>query len=95
MCCALRIGTFDLKIQQGFPTITQVTPTAIPGAFEIDTGSDFTVPNSTYLVGLAKVNHRGQVAPVASVCRLIVFMRFHGVARNWLTQTPLQLVRRK
>ncbi|GJN78661.1 hypothetical protein PLIIFM63780_002170 [Purpureocillium lilacinum] len=60
-------STFDLKIQQGFPTITQVTPTAIPGAFEIDTGSDFTVPNSTYLVGLAKVNHRGQVAPVASM----------------------------
>lgn len=31
------------------------------------TGNDFTVPNNTYLIGLAKVNHRGQIAPVASV----------------------------
>lgn len=57
---------------QSFPTITEISPpTAIPGAYEIDTGDDFNVPNHRYLVGLAKVNHRGQVAPVASVCLFI------------------------
>ncbi|KAK5988610.1 hypothetical protein PT974_10096 [Cladobotryum mycophilum] len=60
-------ATFDLKIIQNFPTLTEVTPTAVSGAFEIDTGTDFNVPNNTYLVGLAKVNNRGQVVPVASV----------------------------
>jgi hypothetical protein len=42
-------------------------PSAASGAYEIKTGNDFSMPNNTYLVGLAKVNHRGQVAPVASV----------------------------
>jgi hypothetical protein len=63
----LHTGTFEMKVVQNFPTITEITPTAVSGAFEIDTGADFTVPNDNYLVGLAKVNHRGQVAPVASV----------------------------
>ncbi|EHK18285.1 uncharacterized protein TRIVIDRAFT_77102 [Trichoderma virens Gv29-8] len=63
-------STFDKKIIQSFPTITEITPSAIPGAYEIKTGTDFTVPNNTYLVGLAKVNNRGQVAPVASIAPL-------------------------
>lgn len=64
-------STFEMNIIQSFPTITEISPpTAIPGSFEIDTGSDFNVPNNTYLVGLAKVNHRGQVAPVASMAPL-------------------------
>lgn len=52
---------------QNFPVIQEVTPSATADSFEIKVGSDFTVPNNTYLVGLAKVNNRGQVAPVASV----------------------------
>lgn len=61
------LGTFDKKIIENFPVIQETTPSAIPGAYEIKTGTDFPVPNNTYLVGLAKVNNRGQVAPVASV----------------------------
>ncbi|KAL6695514.1 hypothetical protein J3F84DRAFT_374568 [Trichoderma pleuroticola] len=60
-------STFDKKIIQSFPTITEISPSAIPSAYEIKTGTDFEVPNNTYLVGLAKVNNRGQVAPVASI----------------------------
>ncbi|PTB37320.1 hypothetical protein M441DRAFT_149185 [Trichoderma asperellum CBS 433.97] len=60
-------STFDKKIIQSFPVIQETTPSAIPGAYEIKTGTDFLVPNNTYLVGLAKVNNRGQVAPVASI----------------------------
>ncbi|TFB01842.1 hypothetical protein CCMA1212_006321 [Trichoderma ghanense] len=60
-------STFEKKIIQSFPTINEITPTAVPGAFEIKTGSDFNVPNNTYLLGLAKVNNRGQVSPVASI----------------------------
>ncbi|KAF5855991.1 hypothetical protein ETB97_008110 [Aspergillus alliaceus] len=63
-------STFDLKMIQSFPTITEINPTAAPGAYEIDSGADFNVPNNTYLVGLAKVNNRGQVAPVASMAPL-------------------------
>ncbi|KAI5460509.1 hypothetical protein BGZ63DRAFT_404980 [Mariannaea sp. PMI_226] len=64
-------STYEMQVIQGFPTIQEVTPpTATSGSYEIDTGSDFTVPNNTYLVGLAKVNHRGQVAPVASMAPL-------------------------
>ncbi|PNP52489.1 hypothetical protein THARTR1_06957 [Trichoderma harzianum] len=62
-----RCRTFDKKIIQSFPTITEISPSAIPSAYEIKTGTDFEVPNNTYLVGLAKVNNRGQVAPVASI----------------------------
>jgi len=60
-------STFQNNIIESFPTISEITPSAISGAYEIQTESDFTVPNNTYLVGLAKVNHRGQVAPVASI----------------------------
>lgn len=61
-------GTFQKKVIQSFPVIEETSPpSAISGAYEIKTGEDFTMPNNTYLVGLAKVNHRGQVAPVASV----------------------------
>ncbi|KAL6875858.1 hypothetical protein HDV57DRAFT_510669 [Trichoderma longibrachiatum] len=60
-------STFEKKVIQSFPTITEVNPTAASGAFEVQTGSDFTMPNNTYLLGLAKVNNRGQVAPVASI----------------------------
>ncbi|KAL7918269.1 hypothetical protein ACQKWADRAFT_304582 [Trichoderma austrokoningii] len=60
-------STFEKKVIESFPVIEETSPSAIVGAFEIRTGSDFTVPNNTYLVGLAKVNHRGQVSPVASV----------------------------
>lgn len=60
-------STFDLKIIESFPTLTEVSPSATPGSYEVKTGTDFNVPNSTYLIGLAKVNNRGQVAPVASV----------------------------
>lgn len=70
-CVIFLTGTFDKKIIEGFPTIEEITPSAIAGAFEVKTGTDFTVPNDTYLVGLAKVNNRGQVAPVGSVCALI------------------------
>lgn len=61
-------STFDKTIIDSFPTISEISPTARPGSFEIDTGTGFSVPNNTYLLGLAKVNNRGQVAPVASVC---------------------------
>ncbi|KAL7930193.1 hypothetical protein V8C35DRAFT_283764 [Trichoderma chlorosporum] len=60
-------STFEKSIIQSFPTITEITPSAISGAYEIQTGSDFTNPNNTYLVGLAKVDHRGRVAPVGSI----------------------------
>ncbi|RFU72136.1 hypothetical protein TARUN_10123 [Trichoderma arundinaceum] len=60
-------STFDEKITQSFPTIEETSPSAIAGSFEIKTGTDFTLPNNTYLLGLAKVNNRGQVAPVASI----------------------------
>jgi len=60
-------STFDQQIIQSFPTITEITSTAVAGAYEIKTGTDFSVPNNTYLLGLAKVNNRGQVAPVASM----------------------------
>ncbi|KAK1240116.1 hypothetical protein MKX08_007558 [Trichoderma sp. CBMAI-0020] len=60
-------STFEKKIIQTFPTIEEISPSAVSGAYEIKTGQDFTVPNNTYLVGLAKVNHRGQVTPIASV----------------------------
>lgn len=43
------------------------TRTALPGAFEIDTGFDFTVPNTTYLIGMGKVGKGGRVAPCATV----------------------------
>ncbi|KAL7784536.1 hypothetical protein V8C37DRAFT_357296 [Trichoderma ceciliae] len=59
--------TFEKRIIQGFPTIEEINSSAIAGAYEVKTGSDFSVPNNTYLVGLAKVNNRGQVAPVASI----------------------------
>ncbi|KAE8357181.1 hypothetical protein BDV27DRAFT_94477 [Aspergillus caelatus] len=60
-------STFDMAVIQNFPTIKPTSSTAIPGAFEIDTGTDFMVPNNNYLVGLAKPNNRGQLFPVASV----------------------------
>ncbi|PON25324.1 hypothetical protein TGAM01_v205618 [Trichoderma gamsii] len=61
-------STFEKKVIQNFPVIEEIgPPSAVSGAYEIKTGNDFTVPNNTYLVGLAKVNNRGQVAPVASV----------------------------
>lgn len=56
-----------MAIKQSFPTIQETTPAGKLGAYEIRTGTDFNVPNETYLLGLAKVNNRGQVAPVASV----------------------------
>ncbi|KAL7942067.1 hypothetical protein V8C42DRAFT_333498 [Trichoderma barbatum] len=63
-------STFDKQVIQGFPTITEINSSAIPGAFEVKTGTDFNVPNNQYLLGLAKVNNRGQVAPVASIAPL-------------------------
>ncbi|QUC23378.1 uncharacterized protein UV8b_07619 [Ustilaginoidea virens] len=60
-------STFDMKVIENFPTLTEVSPTAVTGAVQVNTGDDFSVPNNTYLVGLAKVNNRGQVAPVASI----------------------------
>ncbi|KAL4753492.1 hypothetical protein BDW72DRAFT_190945 [Aspergillus terricola var. indicus] len=63
-------STFDFKVSYSFPTIDAISPTSRPGAYEIDTGTDFTLPNNTYLVGLAKVNNRGQAAPVVSMCPL-------------------------
>ena len=56
-----------MKVIENFPTLTEVSPTAVTGAVQVNTGDDFSVPNNTYLVGLAKVNNRGQVAPVASI----------------------------
>ncbi|KAF7907935.1 uncharacterized protein EAE98_012468 [Botrytis deweyae] len=60
-------STFDLNIIESFPTMMEVPSSAVDAAYEIRTGSDFSMPNDTYLVGLAKVNNRGQVAPVASI----------------------------
>ncbi|RAK77811.1 uncharacterized protein BO72DRAFT_527298 [Aspergillus fijiensis CBS 313.89] len=60
-------STFDMKIIQSFPTIQEIEPSATTGSYEVKTGTDFSMPNRTYLVGLAKVNNRGQVAPVGSV----------------------------
>ncbi|EHK47165.1 uncharacterized protein TrAtP1_010180 [Trichoderma atroviride] len=60
-------STFQKKVIQNFPVIEETSPSAVSGAYEIKTGQDFTMPNNTYLVGLAKVNNRGQVTPVASV----------------------------
>ncbi|OAR01361.1 hypothetical protein LLEC1_07844 [Akanthomyces lecanii] len=69
-----RLGTpsvpgsaFDLKVIESFPTLQELEPTAPAESFQFNTGSDFNMPNNNYLVGLAKVNHRGQVAPVASI----------------------------
>ncbi|RAL12481.1 uncharacterized protein BO97DRAFT_57954 [Aspergillus homomorphus CBS 101889] len=60
-------STFDLKIVEEFPTLAETEPAAHADAYEIKTGTDLNMPNDTYLVGLAKVNNRGQVVPVASV----------------------------
>ncbi|KAM3070198.1 hypothetical protein ACMFMG_003764 [Clarireedia jacksonii] len=60
-------STFEHKIIQNFNVIEEVSPSSGSNAFTITVGSDFSVPNDTYLIGLAKVNNRGQVAPVASV----------------------------
>ncbi|KAM0520694.1 hypothetical protein ACHAPE_003091 [Trichoderma viride] len=60
-------STFQKEVIESFPVIEETSPSAVSDAYEIKTGNDFTMPNNTYLVGLAKVNHRGQVAPVASV----------------------------
>jgi hypothetical protein len=60
-----------MVINQNFPTLKEIKATAVPSAYEIDTGEDFIVPNNRYLIGMAKVNNRGVVAPVASVCLLI------------------------
>ncbi len=72
-CTNLRLGTFDLSIIENFPTLNEVMSTAHPESFQFNVGSDFSIPNDTYLVGLAKVNYRGQVAPVASVCNVPSF----------------------
>ncbi|KAE8132759.1 hypothetical protein BDV38DRAFT_274872 [Aspergillus pseudotamarii] len=58
--------TFNMVIKRNFPTIAQSTPSAVASAYEINTGTDFPVPNERYLIGLGKVNNRGLVAPVAS-----------------------------
>lgn len=80
-CTNLRLGTFDMKLVQDFPVLEEVSPTANPESFQFNTGSDLKMPNNTYLVGLAKVNNRGQVAPVASVCNVpAVLERDHTVS---------------
>jgi hypothetical protein len=56
-----------MTIKQGTPTLSPLAPTALAGAFEIDTGSDFPNPNDTYLIGMGKVDGNGIVTPVASV----------------------------
>lgn len=64
----LHIGTFDIRVEQGFPMIEESSPSrGNPGAYEVWTGYDFVVPNDKYLIGMGKINHRGQVAPVASI----------------------------
>ncbi|PYI35500.1 hypothetical protein BP00DRAFT_334200 [Aspergillus indologenus CBS 114.80] len=60
-------STFEMQIIESFPTIQEIEPSATKGSYEVKTGTDFSIPNNTYLVGLAKVNHRGQVSPVGSV----------------------------
>jgi len=41
--------------------------TGIRGAYEVRTGTDFTLPNERYLIGIGKTNHRDQVVPIASM----------------------------
>jgi hypothetical protein len=65
---AFLIGTYELKIIQQFPTLEEVSPSSSSSSYTIKTGLDVPMPNNNYLFGLAKVNNRGQVAPVASVC---------------------------
>ncbi|PYI18599.1 hypothetical protein BO99DRAFT_433329 [Aspergillus violaceofuscus CBS 115571] len=60
-------STFEMQNIESFPTIQEIDPSATKGSYEFKTGKDFSMPNNTYLVGLAKVNHRGQVSPVGSV----------------------------
>ncbi|KAM3064780.1 hypothetical protein ACMFMG_008364 [Clarireedia jacksonii] len=64
-------STYDLKIIQQFPVLEEVSPSSSSSSYTIKTGLDVPMPNNTYLVGLAKVNNRGQVAPVASIAPYI------------------------
>lgn len=84
------LGTFDKRVIENFPTIEEVTPSATSGAYEIKTGTDFAMPNNTYLVGLAKVNNRGQVAPVASVRLSTRFkLAFNNIS---ITRLPQEMI---
>ncbi|PYH79251.1 hypothetical protein BO82DRAFT_376577 [Aspergillus uvarum CBS 121591] len=51
-------------VSSGMSLLARLGSEGVPG---IKTGTDFNMPNNNYLVGLAKVNHRGQVSPVGSV----------------------------
>ncbi|ETS84696.1 hypothetical protein PFICI_02721 [Pestalotiopsis fici W106-1] len=61
-------STFPMTVTSGVPVLGAPTLTARQGAFEIDTDMSFVTPNSTYLVGLGKINPGlGAVGPVASI----------------------------
>lgn len=71
-----------MVINQSFPTIQETTPAGKLDAYEIRTGADLIVSNETYLLGLAKVNNREQVAPVGSACWMNSYAE--PFARHWL-----------
>lgn len=48
------------------------TLTALPGAFEIDTGYDFVVPNTRYVLGMALADQSGHPAPTNTVSCLLL-----------------------
>jgi hypothetical protein len=57
---------FQMVVEDSQPDLSTPTMLSKPGAFEIDTGHDFPSPNSTYLIGLGKVDSNGIVSPVAT-----------------------------
>lgn len=72
-----------MQITQDVPTLAETTPAAPSGSYEILTGTDFSVPNDRFLIGIAKINHRGQAFPVGSVCS---FHAIHSIMKE-LTDT--------
>ncbi|PMD36348.1 hypothetical protein L207DRAFT_434430 [Hyaloscypha variabilis F] len=60
-------STYAMVVNQGTPTLQGPTMTSSPSAFEIDCDHDFPIPNTTYLIGMGKLDNNGVVTPVASM----------------------------
>jgi hypothetical protein len=56
-------------------TLMESTHGAPPASFEIFTGNDLPSPNSRYLLGVAKMDGRGRLIPVATVIENLIYLR--------------------
>lgn len=64
-----------MVVKDGYSSfdLSAITSDAIASAFGIVTGTDFAVPNTKYMIGLAQNNMSGVIAPTASVSRTRTF----------------------